>query len=188
MIAISGGVPITFATMITLVRFVLIPPLIVALQEHAWDHAIIIMALAGLSDFLDGWCARFFNQQTQLGTYLDPLADKVLMISCYASMFSEWFSALYIPAWFLALVIVREVSIVAGALVVGGYMNKPFSIKPSLLGKAAMTVQVIFVLFFFIAESFHCVNNNALQCLFYAVVAILIASWMHYVYCGMKEL
>jgi len=174
--------------MITLVRFVLVPPLVVALQQHAWDHAIIIMSLAGLSDFFDGWCARFFNQQTQLGACLDPLADKVLMVACYISMFSEWFSALYIPAWFIALVIVREISIIAGTVVVGRYMNKPFTVKPTMLGKAAMVMQVIFVLAFFIAESLHCVNNNTLQVLFYAVVGVLVASWIHYVYCGMQEL
>ena len=188
MIAVSSGIPITFATLITLIRFILVPPLVVALQQHAWDHALIIMAIAGISDLMDGWCARFFNQQTQLGACLDPLADKVLMISCYITMFSEWFSALTIPAWFVTFVIVREVSIILGTLLISMYVNKPYGIKPTFLGKAAMALQVIFVLSFFIAESLHLVNNGLILWIFYGVVSILALSWAQYMYCGIREL
>jgi cardiolipin synthase len=201
MFMINSSVPITCATLITLVRFVLVPPLVIALAQHAWKQAIIILACASVSDMLDGWVARFFNQQTQLGTYLDPLADKFLVLACYLTMFLGTFPVFVLPVWFMVLVVMRELSIVVGSGFVGMYLKKPFAIKPTVLGKLAMAAQMLFMLLFFIAQSAYSgVVETLPMCTWqrmvvqsvpyawYAVILLLIASWVQYVYYGIKEL
>lgn len=111
----------TTATKITLVRIVLIPVFLVCMYlSECWGFmqyvALAVFAIASLSDFLDGEIARRYNQVTDLGKFLDPLADKVLVISAMA-MFCEWD---VFPAWALMVVLAREFAVTGLRLIAVG--------------------------------------------------------------------
>lgn len=111
----------TTATKITLVRVLLIPVFLICMYlSEIWDFmqyaAIVVFAVASLSDILDGQIARRCNQVTDLGKFLDPLADKVLVISAMA-MFCEWS---VFPAWAFMVVLAREFAVTGLRLIAVG--------------------------------------------------------------------
>jgi cardiolipin synthase len=72
--------------LLTLLRIILVPLVVIFLMEGAFLKALILVILSGITDALDGVLARFLNQQNVLGSYLDPIADKALIISCLATL------------------------------------------------------------------------------------------------------
>ena len=109
----------TTATKITFARVALIPVfMVVLLCGYSWA-ALIIFAVASLTDFVDGYIARHYNQVTDFGKFLDPLADKLLVIAAM-SMFCEWGT---FPAWALMIVLTREFA-VSGLRMVAGPKGK----------------------------------------------------------------
>lgn len=96
---------------ITLLRAVLIPVIAVALWQQRYGLALVLFALCALSDLADGWLARRFDVRTRFGAIADPLADKLAMLA--ATVLLTWHG--WLPWWFAALVVGRDVMIVAGA-------------------------------------------------------------------------
>ncbi len=142
----------TTATYITLVRILLIPVFVGfavyyarSVRIHEPDEnlriaAIATFAIAALSDLLDGWVARRFNQQSRLGAILDPLADKLLLLAAVITLsFSEWPAPL--PLWFVIVVLTREFLSIAGAFLVDHVAGK-VNIKPHWTGKAATALLI----------------------------------------------
>jgi cardiolipin synthase (CMP-forming) len=109
----------TIPNLLSLLRMGLVPPFIIALLNGQAKRALLIMLLAGISDALDGFIARFFHQQSLLGTYLDPLADKLLVTAAYITLALPGLrpGAFQIPAWVTVVVIARDVLLVVVALV-----------------------------------------------------------------------
>jgi len=142
----------TTANKITITRILTIP-LFVAMviyyghgvrHGHAqeWQRvaAILLFALAALSDGIDGYIARHYNQRTRLGLILDPIADKGLLLAGIITLsFSNWHYEF--PLWFPILVISRDVVIVSGALLLH-YINGKVTVRPSWLGKTATALQM----------------------------------------------
>ena len=97
----------TTANKITILRVILVPVLVVLmyLKLHYWALAVFI--IASLSDTLDGYIARHYNQVSDFGKFMDPLADKMLVLSAM-TMFVEWHA---MPAWVLIIVLVREFAV-----------------------------------------------------------------------------
>lgn len=137
----------TTANYITLARILLIPVFVGfavyyarSVRNHAPDEhlrvaAIVTFAVAALSDALDGWIARRFNQRSRLGTILDPLADKLLLLAVVITLsISEWPS--HLPLWFVIVVLTREILSIAGAFLVDHVAGR-VSIQPHWTGKAA---------------------------------------------------
>jgi cardiolipin synthase len=109
--------------------------------DHRTLASLVIFMIAGVSDALDGFIARVFHQKSNLGANLDPLADKILLMSAYI------ISAIFkmIPSWLAVLTIARDVIILLGVLIL--YLNRyPVKIQPSLLGKATTCMQVVTIL------------------------------------------
>ena len=104
---------VSIPNILTVLRILLIPLLVIFLIKGLMDHALMVFAVAGVSDGLDGFIARYFNQRTELGAYLDPIADKLLLMSAYVTMAAM----ALIPAWVAVIVISRDVIIVTGAAV-----------------------------------------------------------------------
>ncbi|MEI6562519.1 MAG: CDP-diacylglycerol--glycerol-3-phosphate 3-phosphatidyltransferase [Verrucomicrobiota bacterium] len=143
----------TTANKITITRILTIP-LFVAMviyyghgvrHGHAqeWQRvaAILLFALAALSDGIDGYIARHYNQRTRLGLVLDPIADKGLLLAGIITLsFSNWHYEF--PLWFPILVISRDVVIVSGALLLR-YINGEVTVKPSWMGKTATALQML---------------------------------------------
>lgn len=147
--------PVTLANKITLVRILLIPVFVGfalyyahSVKDGAPDErlrwtAVTLFAIAALSDALDGWIARRFNQRSQLGVILDPLADKLLMLSAVCVLsFSAWPHGL--PLYFVILSVSREVLTIAGAFVIK-YSAGKVTIAPHWTGKASTFTQFVAV-------------------------------------------
>ena len=143
----------TTANKITIARIMMIPVFVMMaiyygrsvqrgepLEWQRWT-AIAVFIAAAASDGIDGYIARRFNQKSQLGMVLDPLADKGLLLSGIITLsVSNW--AYEFPAWFPVLVVARDVVILAGTLTLH-FLNGSVRVKPSWTGKTATAVQMV---------------------------------------------
>jgi cardiolipin synthase len=101
--------------------------------------AFILFVGAGISDAVDGYLAKRFNMTSELGAYLDPLADKVLIVSIYVALGI----AGTIPRWLVILVVSRDIMIV-GAILLSWLMGSPLKVKPLLVSKLNTAAQIVF--------------------------------------------
>ena len=124
---------------ITLFRLLLVPAVIWAIGAHRFELAFWLFLAAGISDGLDGFIAKRFAMQTELGAYLDPLADKALLVSIYVMLA---FVGL-IPNWAAIAVVSRDVMIV-GAVLLSQVVAKPVKIAPLFVSKVNTLVQIAF--------------------------------------------
>ena len=127
--------------LITLVRFAAVPLLVWWLFDNQFYNALLLCLLMGLSDALDGYLARTFNWKTTLGSYLDPAADKVMLISAYIALGASHL----LPHWLVLIVIMRDVALLAGAVSYVS-MTRRLEIEPSLISKLNTFVQILLVL------------------------------------------
>lgn len=129
----------TIPNIITIARLLMVPLLVWFLIEGQFDLAFWTFLLAGVSDAVDGILARKFDMQSLLGAYLDPLADKVLLVSIYVTLGLM----LEIPTHVVIAVVSRDILII-GAVVLSWMLDKPVPMKPLMISKANTTVQIIF--------------------------------------------
>jgi len=127
--------------LISLSRLLSVPLIVSLILSHQLFLALIIFALAGLSDALDGFLARIFKCRTTLGAYLDPLADKALLIGVYASLGHIGL----IELWVVVLVIFRDVLIIGGILLLFVF-NASIKMEPLMISKINTVVQLIYAL------------------------------------------
>jgi CDP-diacylglycerol--glycerol-3-phosphate 3-phosphatidyltransferase len=140
---------VNLANRITLSRIILVPLFVAALlyfsPERPYLHptAVLIFLFACLSDALDGWLARRRNELTTLGSYIDPIADKLLLLSGFLSL--SWMphlpEAMRMPAWVTISVISRDFLIVTGSVIVF-FTTGSLRPKPNLVGKITTVVQM----------------------------------------------
>jgi cardiolipin synthase (CMP-forming) len=126
--------------LISLARLMLAPLSVDMIVERRWPEALAIFLIAGLSDALDGWIARRFDLRSELGAYLDPLADKALLVCNYVTLAAVGL----IPLYLATLVVSRDLMIV-GAVILCWVMDKPMAIHPSFLSKTNTAAQIAFV-------------------------------------------
>ena len=131
----------SWPNLFTFFRFLLTPVFIILILNNYFSLASIIFLMAGITDAIDGFLARYLNQATKLGACLDPIADKLLLCSGFVLL--AWYQ--YIPSWLAVIVLCRDAFILLGGLLFFLF-NIEFEIKPSLLGKATTLVQIITVL------------------------------------------
>lgn len=136
----------TIPNLLTLLRMGLVPLFIIALVNGDAKKALLIFLVAGVTDALDGFIARFWRQQSPLGAYLDPIADKLLLTSAYVVLsIPSLTRGAPIPLWVTILVISRDVLIVIIALVLylaAGVRKFP----PSVLSKINTVLQVVTII------------------------------------------
>lgn len=171
----------TVANALTILRLLLIPVFVNALWYGRADAAFWIFAVAGISDWLDGALARWLQQKSQLGAYLDPAADKFLLVTAYVMLAVPVIDVRYhIPVWLTTLVVARDVIIVTAAALI--YMSSGnVRFRPTVLGKLSTGTQVtsIFVLLFFnMRDTEHWLPEVAI----WATLATTLASGFHYMY------
>jgi cardiolipin synthase len=128
--------------LICVMRIMLVVPIVSLLLDGRYEAALALIVLAGLSDGLDGWLARRFGWSSRIGGLLDPLADKLLFVSVFASL--SWTGL--IPGWLFAVVIGRDIVIVSGAIAYELLIG-PVEPHPSRVGKLN-TVMALLYLFF----------------------------------------
>ncbi len=171
----------TIPNFLSLARMGLIPLFIIAVLDGDSRKALLIFAIAGLTDAVDGAIARFWNQESPLGAYLDPVADKLLLTSAYVVLsFPTLNQGAQIPLWVTVLVLARDVLMVAVALILYLAVGiKKF--PPSVLGKINTLFQVaavVLVLFSAILRQLEPVASWTLM----AVAVLTVVSGLNYVY------
>jgi len=127
------GIP----NLVTVARLLLVPVTVALISSHHWPEAFAAFTLAGVSDAVDGFIARRFDLRTELGAYLDPLADKALLVSIYIFLAIDG----VLPAPLAILVVSRDVMIV-GAVIISWVLEKPIEIRPLLVSKINTTAQI----------------------------------------------
>lgn len=139
----------TIPNIITIARLILVPIVIVMIMQERWAAAFILFVIAGVSDGIDGFIARNFDMKSEFGAYIDPLADKSLLVSIYVSL------ALVgaIPGWLAVIVVSRDAMIVA-AVILSWVMSRPVTIRPLLVSKLNTLAQLSFAAFALAANAY----------------------------------
>jgi cardiolipin synthase len=166
---------LTVPNIITLARILLTPLFIILLIQKRYHEALWIFVLAGLSDMADGLIARRWQQRSPLGTFLDPLADKLLMCSSFVTL------AIYhlIPPWLAVIVISRDLVLVLGVTLFK-LVNFPVVVHPSLAGKLSTTTQVTTVLLVLVVTAWN-LSPGFLDALFWLTGGLTTISGIHYI-------
>lgn len=162
---------------ITIIRFILIIPVVVALIAHEHTTAFIVFLIAGASDALDGLLARKFNWMTRLGSIIDPLADKTLLICCFIVLAFLG----HIPAYVTWLVVGRDLIIVAGGWAYH-HLVGPFDLVPTYLSKVNTFVQIMFISLMLFQLAFNTLPAALLNVLIYVVLLTTTLSFIDYVW------
>jgi cardiolipin synthase len=127
----------TLPNLITVGRIVLVPVVIWAITSGNMLLAFWVFVAAGISDAVDGFIAKRFNAQTEFGAYLDPIADKALLMSIYVTLSIE----MLLPRWIVIAVVSRDIMIM-GAVVLSWVLNKPVEIHPLIVSKLNTAAQI----------------------------------------------
>ncbi|MGV6872455.1 CDP-alcohol phosphatidyltransferase family protein [Pseudochelatococcus sp. B33] len=127
----------TIPNLITILRLLLVPAIVVMINAEAWVGAFLLFLTAGLSDGLDGFIARRYNMRSELGAYLDAFADKALLVSIYVSLSI----AGVLPGWLAILVVSRDVLILM-AIMISWLMARPVDIHPLRISKLNTGAQI----------------------------------------------
>ncbi|MGB3900841.1 MAG: CDP-alcohol phosphatidyltransferase family protein [Mesorhizobium sp.] len=128
----------TIPNLITILRFLLVPAVVLAMLQARWDWAFAGFAIAGISDGVDGFIARHFNQHSRLGAYMDPMADKLLLVSVFVVLGI----AGELPLWLVVLAVSRDALIVF-AVLLSSVMGQPIEMKPLVVSKLNTAVQLV---------------------------------------------
>ena len=128
----------TLPNLITIGRLLLVPLIIWLITADQPGSAFVVLVVAGVSDAVDGFLARQFNLRSDLGTYLDPIADKAMLVSIYITLAT----IAAIPIWLAILTVSRDLLIV-GAFVLSWMLGVPTSVKPLRVSKANTVAQII---------------------------------------------
>jgi len=134
------GLHLSIPNLITLARILSVPIMVWAIASGEMLFAFVLFAAAGISDAVDGFIAKRFGMASELGAYLDPLADKTLLVSIYVTLGIEG----HIPRWLVILVVSRDLMIV-GAVMLSWLVGKPVVVKPLLVSKVNTAAQIVLV-------------------------------------------
>ncbi len=178
---------VTVPNLLTVFRMVLIPVFVSLLFYQRFVLALAIFILAGITDGLDGLLARRFDQKSQLGTILDPIADKLMLVTSFVvlsmrAVFPQPLPPhLPVPFWVTVAVISRDVFILVGAAainIVTGFRG----FRPSLLGKINTAVQIVAIAAIMFAASVPYGTGYYLPTIYTTVFAFAVLSGAHYVF------
>jgi Phosphatidylglycerophosphate synthase len=133
---------VNLPNLISLMRLFMVPVIIWLIIDQQFGLAFILFVAAGISDLLDGLLARLLKSQTMVGKFLDPLADKVLLVGVFVTLGIQGF----IPSWLVILVTFRDFLILGGALLALLYSSN-LEIKPLFISKVNTVIQLIMIIF-----------------------------------------
>ncbi len=174
--------PISIPNILTLTRILITPLFVILLIRNQYTQALLVFGVAGLTDGLDGFIARCLNQRTALGAHLDPIADKLLLITSYVAL-----AVLeVIPAWVSVVVIARDVIIILG-IAVFTLTEKKFTIRPTIISKCTTTAQICTILVtLFDPDQMRLGMLHPFA--LWTTALLTIISGLHYTYIGMRIL
>lgn len=141
----------TIPNILTIIRILLTPVFVMAYTSENFNLAWILFAIAGLTDALDGFLARIWNQRTRLGAMLDPLADKALLVTSFLCLAAKG----WLPMWLTVLVVSRDAIIVGGLAVLNFWgVDVRNRIKPIWVSKFTTAAQIVLVIFVMVKRTF----------------------------------
>jgi len=138
---LSSSTILNLPNLITLLRIGAIPLFLILLTDEQYTEALIVFVLAAVTDSIDGAVARLTNSHTAFGAYIDPLADKLLLVSSFLIL--AFFG--FIPRWLTILVISRDIIILVGFAVLYFITGHSIAVRPTLIGKASTFFQLLTV-------------------------------------------
>ncbi|MBI2719162.1 MAG: CDP-alcohol phosphatidyltransferase family protein [Rhizobiales bacterium] len=163
--------------LITIARILMVPLTVWLIISDAFGLAFLVFVLAGVSDGIDGFIAKHYNQRTELGAHLDPLADKALLVSVYVTLgFLR-----VLPAWLVIIVVSRDVLIV-GAFILSWLMEQPVRVQPLVLSKVNTAGQILLVVTLLGATAIGLDLRGTLLAGEIAVAILTVASGGQYLY------
>jgi cardiolipin synthase len=165
--------------LLTLARIGLVPWLVVLLQKQQFTLSLIVFIVAGLTDALDGFIAKRFNAETYLGSILDPLADKGLLVCSYIMLSMMGF----IPFWLMVTVVFRDVVIVGGYLVMVLFFGS-VKMQPLVVSKVNTFAQIAYIVLVLGALAAEYDFSSILPLFNYTVLLTSVISGLAYVYIG----
>lgn len=164
---------------LSILRLFIIPFILMALAQRHASLAMVLILFASLTDYLDGVLARIYKAETLFGKIIDPLADKVLIISL--SVF--FYCSGQISIWLLSLVILRDICILLASLFF--YIkNYHFNIKATHLSKVNTVVFLFFLIILTLQWLFAIIPSYIISIMNMLVVGVTLLSWGHYFYVG----
>ncbi|MEW6570151.1 MAG: CDP-alcohol phosphatidyltransferase family protein [Nitrospirota bacterium] len=165
---------------LTLTRIVLIPVFITSIIYKRYDYALYLFLIAALTDLFDGLFARLTNQKTALGTFLDPIADKFLLVTSFIVLSSYG----WIPIWLTVTVISRDVIVVTGWFIL--YLIAGSSkVEPSMLGKITIWMQSLLIAYVLVDINVS-LQPQLFRFFLWITTLMTIISGLHYIYKGLK--
>ncbi len=181
-VSFSDGIPLNIPNSLTVLRILLVPVFVGLLVYEHYNQALITLIIAALTDGLDGAVARMANQQTRIGAYLDPLADKLLLMSSFLTL-----SVLHlVPVWAVILVVSRDVILLAGTLL-ARVTESSVDISPTILGKGTTLVQFVYITMVVLMTTGH-VQVETIEPILAVMATLTVASGSHYLYRGIVSL
>ncbi len=166
----------TLPNMISLARLFSVPFTVWLILTDQWRVALMVFCVAGLSDAVDGFLAKRFGMQSRLGQFLDPIADKALLVSIFIVLGAQG----YLPLWLVILVVSRDILIVGGMFLMFAF-DQPYEPMPFLLSKINTAMQIVLAALVIASRSFSLdVTTTHVLLLIVAVAFTTLASGTQY--------
>lgn len=163
--------------LITIARIVLTLPVVVALIYRDFSLALTLFVVAGVSDGIDGFLAKQFHWQSRLGSLLDPIADKLLLVSSYLSL--GWLGLL--PPWLVAVVMLRDLIIVGGATFWSLRIGE-LEAEPTIVSKINTFMQIILVVSVVSDQALRLLPPGTIDAMVWITFATTLSSGIDYVW------
>ncbi len=164
--------------LLTIARLIMIPPIIYLIATNTYQYALLLFFVAGFTDALDGFLAKKFKWQSSLGSILDPIADKLLLISTYLAL--SYIG--HIPWWLTFIIIFRDAIIFIGALIYNYNVDELFDMQPSVVSKINTFAQIFLVLLVLFNLAFNMIDQNWIDSVIYMVLTTTCLSGADYVW------
>jgi cardiolipin synthase len=178
---------LTVANALTVLRILMIAPFLYFVTRGRFGLALVIFLSASVTDFLDGYLARRLRQDSSLGRFLDPAADKLLTTASYVVLAIPRQGLPVVPVWLALAVVGRDVVILAGSLAV--YLTRRFrEFRPTLAGKINTAVELGVVTVFLALSGSEPLTSIIMPPLYWVVLATIIVSGLEYAIQGFRIL
>lgn len=177
---------LTYANQLTLLRMLFVPCFVLLLIYGHPKAATVLFLIAAITDGLDGLIARKLQQKTLLGSYLDPMADKILLTAAFVTLtIPSLPMVLHIPTWLTIWTISRDVLIALSALIIH-LQTQHTQFPPTFLGKCTTAVQLLTVGVCMMANFYSGLAQAIFPYIAYTTLALTVASGLHYAYRSIK--
>lgn len=166
---------------LTIFRIIIIPVFVTSVIYERYNYALYLFAIASVTDVMDGLTARLKGQKTPLGTFLDPLADKFLLVTSFI-LFSYYG---WVPGWLVVMVLSRDIIVIVGWTLLY-MMTHTQKVEPSLLGKLSIAMQFVLLCYVLIDINYRFLPEIK-DALIWITASFTALSGLHYIYRGFKQ-